>query len=408
MGGEEKIKKLNEESSGSEREYDSKSKRYNLITSVLPYYSITLIEAFAIYFIFYLNKPFVVVWFFYGLLPILDYILPVDDKNPNKEERKQILNNFKFKIPLYLNIVVEWVLFGWTVHYLNTEDLNILQKLGISLLIITVQASSINISHELNHKLNIFEQTLATINLSKHYYLHYTIEHNYGHHKWVATYDDPSTGRFKESVFQFLPRTLINTYISAWQIENQLCLEAYGKKYCLKNRMIWFTFVYFMFPFTIYMFFGWKYMATQIFIGIMSDVFLEAINYVEHYGLERKKLSDGSFEKVNLTHSWNAPQRISNYLLFKVQRHSDHHENAVKPYQTLCSYEESPLLPTGYMLCLLLCFVPKVWFKIMDPLTEVYRAGNKPKEELRKKSDSTMVNFIITVNIILMICFFLA
>lgn len=71
-------------------------------------------------------------------------------------------------------------------------------------------------------------------------------------------------------------------------------------------------------------------------------------------------MSDGTFEKVTILHSWNAPHRFTNYLLFKLQRHSDHHENASKPFQTLLSLEESPLLPHGYNLMVLMTFFPKV------------------------------------------------
>lgn len=68
-----------------------------------------------------------------------------------------------------------------------------------------------------------------------------------------------------------------------------------------------------------------------------SIFYLEAINYIEHYGLRREKLPNGQYEKVTIKHSWNAPHRFTNYLLFKLQRHSDHHENSLKPYQTLVS-----------------------------------------------------------------------
>lgn len=93
---------------------------------------------------------------------------------------------------------------------------------------------------------------------------------------------------------------------------------------------------------------------------------LELINYIEHYGLNRKMLPDGTYEKVTIRHSWNAPHRISNYLFFKLQRHSDHHENSYKPYQTLCSYEDSPQLPHGYLVCLMIAAFPSVkyWFDV--------------------------------------------
>lgn len=64
---------------------------------------------------------------------------------------------------------------------------------------------------------------------------------------------------------------------------------------------------------------------------VNSVIYLETINYIEHYGL-RRELNQGVYERVDIRHSWNAPHRLSNYLLFKLQRHSDHHENPYKSY----------------------------------------------------------------------------
>ena len=106
--------------------------------------------------------------------------------------------------------------------------------------------------------------------------------------------------------------------------------------------------------------------------ALFSIFYLEAINYLEHFGLQREKLPNGEYEKVTIRHSWNAPHRFTNYLLFKLQRHSDHHENATKPYQTLLSLDESPQLPYGYAICVLMAFFPGVWHSVMDPLVEEY------------------------------------
>ena len=118
----------------------------------------------------------------------------------------------------------------------------------------------------------------------------------------------------------------------------------------------------------IYQKFNFRGLILSWIFGFGGVLLLEIINYVEHYGLKRRRLEDGSYEKVTIRHSWNAPHRVSNYLLFKLQRHSDHHENAFKPYQTLCSYEDSPQLPQGYIACLIMAVFPKTWFSIMDPL----------------------------------------
>jgi len=135
--------------------------------------------------------------------------------------------------------------------------------------------------------------------------------------------------------------------------------------------------------------FGWYGMVMFLLIAFMAVSNLEAVNYLEHYGLVRKEISPGVYEKVNITHSWNAPQRLTNYLLFKVQRHSDHHENAYKPYQTLLTLEESPMLVSGYYLGIVMVFKPEVWFEIMNPITIAYNTKVKLTEE-QKKNEYTI------------------
>lgn len=112
---------------------------------------------------------------------------------------------------------------------------------------------------------------------------------------------------------------------------------------------------------------GLFFMLGYAFFGIFM---LEAINYVEHYGLRRECDENGVYEPVNIKHSWNAPQRYTNYLLFKLQRHSDHHANSYKPYQILNSYADSPTLIGGYTLAIITSYVPYVWFKVYSPLAK--------------------------------------
>ena len=149
----------------------------------------------------------------------------------------------------------------------------------------------------------------------------------------------------------------------------------------------------------IYIIFGGK--ATLFFVlqALFSIFLLETINYIEHYGLQRKKLQDGSYEKVTIRHSWNAPHRLTNYILFKLQRHSDHHENSSKPYQTLISFNESPQLPHGYSLMVAMALVPPVWLKVMNPLVDEYkRVGTgEIKSEVAEKAIKESKEFEVIV-----------
>jgi len=374
-------------------------KRDNIVQYTFPYYLIIFLYAL-LYISYSLGNAFILAWIVFGGVTFLDYYLKHDLQNPTKEEQRKMKKEFKYKIPIIITIALDWISLIWGVREIVYGDHGYLNKFGLLFAISVFQGSSINISHEINHKLSNWERILGTFNLAKNFYSHFLIEHNEGHHKMVATPTDPATSKFGQTLYEFYPQSINGGYISAWQIENRLCKEKYGTAFTPKNKMIYFTVSNLLIPASLWFLFNWRVMAIQLIIGVTSVFYLEAINYIEHYGLERKQLADGSFENVNIRHSWNAPHRFSNYILFKLQRHSDHHENALKPYQTLCSYDDSPLLPSGYAACLLLSFFPKFWFEIMNPLVEVYKKGEKPSAELLQRSEALMGKFVFGVNVV--------
>ena len=203
---------------------------------------------------------------------------------------------------------------------------------------------------------------IGTINELKLYYAHWTTEHLVGHHRLVATPEDPASAPKGMTLYQFLPKTLIGTYRSAFKL-GPLSTTLYTLAY-----VGIFTFILLRL--------GVLEAFASLFISAGAILILEIINYIEHYGLRRKLLPDGTYEKVTIRHSWNAPHRMSNYLLFKLQRHSDHHENALKAYQTLCSYDDSPMLPHGYIVCMIMATIPELWFDIMNPLVDEYNSND--------------------------------
>jgi len=345
--------------------------------------------------VYLFHNPWLMVLFIYGFVPLLDYYMSFDIRNPTKEEAKTMKRSVHYKIPLYATLVYDWISLIWGIHYVQTHDIGILNKLGILFILANFQGSSINISHEIFHKPNTFENVVGTINLSKNLYMHFFIEHNFGHHKNVATYKDPATSRFQETLYEFIPRTLYGGFASAWHIENERCVEKYKSAICIYNRMIYFTLLYVLIPVSVYYVFGLETLGYFLFVSLTSILFLEVINYIEHYGLQRKEISPGVHENVTIHHSWNAPHRISNYLLFKLQRHSDHHENSFKPYQILCSYDESPTLPQGYIVCLILALFPSKWMEIMHPILLAYKDGRKgPSKEAATEINHNILSFI--------------
>ena len=194
------------------------------------------------------------------------------------------------------------------------------------------------------------------------YYPHFTYHHLYCHHQQVATPEDPSTSLKGETVYQFIPRCVKDSWVNMYHIERRL-----GKKF-YQNYAVLSIVGSVAFAGLVYAIWGLQACLIQTIMAFLCIAYVEGINYIEHYGLMRKKLPNGEYEKTTILHSWNAPHRFTNYLFFKLQRHSDHHENASKPYQTLVSMEKSPFLPHGYTLMVLMSFFPKV-------LNELCRSG---------------------------------
>ena len=162
----------------------------------------------------------------------------------------------------------------------------------------------------------------------------------------------------------------------------------------LHNKFIAYNLGHLLYLALIFTVFGGKATIFHILTSIIVLQQFEAVNYLEHYGLERKMV-DGIYESVKITHSWNAPQVVTNYLLFKLQRHSDHHANSYKPYQVLDSFEESPMLPYGYSICLIICMIPPIWKRVIDPMVLALRAGEKMSEEAKKDQEICILSTLV-------------
>lgn len=374
-----------------------------LLCSTIQYYSIFVFYIISFYMIKYYDNPFFAIWVFYSLIPLLDEIFSLDLRNPTKEEEKKLENNLFFKFPLYLTVIMDWIFTFWSLNYCINQDFNLFKFIGYIGVMGTFSGSNINIAHELNHKNNSLDQLLGTLTLSKNLYMYFYIEHNFGHHRNVATPIDPATSKLNQSLFQFFPQTIFGSLKSAWHLEKKRLLEIEKKKsiWTINNRMIFYGLNNVLLPLFIYKIYGVVGFILFICQAIVGIILLETINYIEHYGLQRKEISPGVYEKVNIHHSWNTSHRVSNYLLFKLQRHSDHHENGYKPYQILSSFEQSPQLPHGYTVCLILAWFPKLWFKVMNEYVSKYSKGVEIKKDLIQNMNTEIFNFIKKISIVL-------
>jgi alkane 1-monooxygenase len=112
--------------------------------------------------------------------------------------------------------------------------------------------------------------------------------------------------------------------------------------------------------------FGTAPLIFAVVTAIIGFLLLETVNYIEHYGLQRKMQENGRYEPVLPHHSWNSDHELGRIFLYEVTRHSDHHYKATRKYQVLRHFDESPQLPFGYPMCMIIALVPPLWFSLMD------------------------------------------
>ena len=296
------------------------------------------------------------------LIPILELFFRPNSSNLSSAEEEMAKEDKSYDMVLYLLVPVIFFLL-WEFLISMRETLTFSDRLGRILSMgLICGGFGINVAHELGHRNNKFEQFLSKILLLSSLYMHFFIEHNRGHHKRVSTKEDPSSARYGENIFSFWIRSVFTGYISAWNIEF-LRLKRLNKfKFSLENEMLRFQIIQVLFVSSIYFVFGTQITIYFLFTAVMGFLLLETVNYIEHYGLQRKININGKYERVQPFHSWNSNHPIGRIMLFELSRHSDHHFNASRKYQILKNHENSPEMPTGYPGMMILSLFPPLWF----------------------------------------------
>lgn len=302
----------------------------------------------------------------YGLAPLIDILLGEDRSNPPEEIVMQLDRDPYYRRLTWAIVPLHYVSLFGVAAYAATQALSVWAFLGLAVVAGLVGGLAINTAHELGHKNSRLERWLAKLALAIPAYGHFTIDHNLGHHRHVATPEDPASARMGESIYRFARREMPGAFREAWRIESQrlqrrgkpawhpanLILQSYALTGAITAALIWL--------------FGWSMIPFLLVHHAFAWWQLTSANYVEHYGLLRQRDASGERERCQPHHSWNSNHVYSNLALFHLERHSDHHTNPLRRYQSLRHFDEAPQLPNGYFGTYLIAYVPWLWFRVMD------------------------------------------
>ena len=314
-------------------------------------------------------------FFLFVLLPSLDYALGHDPVNVPVEREREVAQALWFRALTLACLPVQLALLAWSAHWFVHAGLGPVGVAGWLLSQGVVGGIlAINTAHELVHKDGRLEPAVGGLLLASVGYHGFKIEHLRGHHVHVSTPEDASSARFGQSLWHFLPRALWRNSLNAWRLEARR-LQGLGLPALhWRNEMIGWTVVWLGLAAAFAGWLGPVGLAFFLAQGLLAAGSLEIINYIEHYGLERRRGPDGRYERTTHLHSWNSDYALSNLILFQLQRHSDHHAFPKRRYAILRHHADSPQLPGGYAAMFVLALVPPLWRRVIDPRVQAFRA----------------------------------
>lgn len=313
------------------------------------------------------------IWTFV-FIPLVELFIQPDERNLDEAEALIARADKRFDYLLYAVVVFQYASLIYFLFSLQTQQPSTITIIGrVISMGLLCGIFGINVAHELGHRANLFERYLSLLLLLSSQYLHFFIEHNKGHHKRVATMQDPASARLGENIFSFYPRTILFSYLSAWEIANKEVVKKQHSVWSIYNQMIQFTLVQLLFLLAIGYFFGIQLLGFYLIAAFIGIGLLEAVNYIEHYGLSRKEIAAGKFERAMPIHSWNSNHLVGRMMLFELSRHSDHHFMASRKYQILQHHDAAPQLPTGYPGMMILAHIPPLYFFIIQRQMRKYQ-----------------------------------
>jgi alkane 1-monooxygenase len=336
----------------------------------LPFASLVLVDLTGRTWLWFLTPVFV-----FGVIPVVDLLIGDDRTNPPEAAVPALQSSPYYRWITYLYLPAQYAALvvacaAWSAGIDPAGAAGLVLTLGV------VNGVAINTAHELGHKRERVERWLSKIALAPTGYGHFYVEHNRGHHVRVATPEDPASSRLGESYWRFWPRTVLGSLRSAWRLETS--------RFRLRSRSPWTprNDILNAWAMTLVLFaalpaaFGAGVLPLLIAQAVLGFSLLEAVNYLEHYGLLRQRNEAGRYEKVDPRHSWNSDRLVTNVFLFQLQRHSDHHANPLRRYQVLRSFDVSPQLPAGYATMLVTALIPPLWRRVMDHRVLAHYGGD--------------------------------
>lgn len=299
--------------------------------------------------------------------PILNILLNQRQNNNEQHHTEKNYPPIMFRLTALLYVPVLIGLTFGALYIITVNENNWIEFTGLALSVGIINGViGFTLAHEFIHRYNALEKTAGYLLLLINFYMHYGIEHVWGHHVYACTEKDPHTAKTGESFYAFLPRAIRSTFLNAWEIEQKRLKHKKQTTFGFNNHMILFILLQSILLLSIFLLAGWKPIIFFLLLSFIAVLLLHVVNYLQHYGLQRRVIATGKIEKMAAHHSWNSRNHLQKLNLFQLENHADHHINPSHRYEELELLHDSPQHPTGYSGMILLALIPPLWFHIIN------------------------------------------
>ena len=184
---------------------------------------------------------------------------------------------------------------------------------------------------------------------------HFCYAHVYNHHLELGCEDDPATAPRGRTIYGHYPLSYFGQSKFLFNMEKERLARMGVSFFSWQNR--WIRGYLLAVP-TVALFFaagGWIGMASLATIWGISNFELEALNYLEHYGLIRIK-----DQPIDYRHNWDNSTAFTSWFFIEIGRQADHHDRGETHFWELenvgCPYTGS-----GYFVVFTIALVPPLW-----------------------------------------------